>query len=146
MKRLLLLIALAIVAFFAYFQRPPTSQRAEPAAATQSADTTLDQAIRARARNVRVEGEGTVIKVLPDDTEGSRHQQFILRLDSGETILIAHNIDLAPGIPSLHKGDTVAFKGEYEWNSQGGVVHWTHHDPSGRHQAGWLRHNGIVYR
>ena len=29
---------------------------------------------------------------------------------------------------------------------QGGTVHWTHHDPSGDHAAGWLRHGGRVYR
>jgi len=39
-------------------------------------------------------------------------------------------------------GDSVAFKGEYEWNAEGGVIHWTHRDPEGAHVAGWLKHNG----
>ena len=43
-------------------------------------------------------------------------------------------------------GDTVAFHGVYEWNAQGGVIHWTHHDPVGRHVAGWLKHNGQTYQ
>ncbi|QOY51204.1 DUF3465 domain-containing protein [Candidatus Sulfurimonas baltica] len=39
---------------------------------------------------------GDVIRVLSDDNTGSRHQRFIIRLSSGQTLLIAHNIDLAP--------------------------------------------------
>jgi hypothetical protein len=33
-----------------------------------------------------------------------------------------------------------------ESNSQGGVIHWTHNDPQGRHTAGWLEHNGRRYQ
>ena len=71
-------------------------------------------------------------KLLADDRQGSRHQRFLLRVDGGPTILVAHNIDLAPRVTSLHEGDAIAFSGEYEWNARGGVVHWTHRDPSGR--------------
>jgi hypothetical protein len=87
-----------------------------------------------------------VIRILADDNDGSRHQRFILEMPSGQTVLIAHNIDLAPRVSSLSTGDTVAFYGEYESNSQGGVIHWTHHDPQGRHLAGWLEHNGRRYQ
>ena len=92
----------------------------------------------------QVTGEGVVIKILPDDDNGSRHQRFILRLASGQTLLVAHNIELAPRLASLEPGDSVAFSGVYEWNSKGGVIHWTHHDPGGQHQAGWLKHNGEI--
>ncbi len=84
--------------------------------------------------------------MLPDDNDGSRHQRFIVRLDSGQTILIAHNIDITPRISPLSAGDTLEFSGEYEWNSKGGVVHWTHRDPAGRHPAGWLKHNGKTFQ
>src|SRR3954469_19661656 len=94
----------------------------------------------------QVTGEGTVAKLLADDNEGSRHQRFILVLASGQTLLVAHNIDLAPRIASLKFGDAVAFNGVYEWNAKGGVIHWTHRDPSGRHQAGWLKHAGQTYQ
>jgi hypothetical protein len=96
--------------------------------------------------NRQVQGEGVVVKVLPDDNKGSRHQKFLLELSSGQTILIAHNIDLAPRISSITAGDIIAFNGEYEWNQKGGVVHWTHHDPKGRHAAGWLKAGGRTYQ
>ena len=91
-------------------------------------------------------GSGRVSRILSDDIIGSKHQRFILTLSSGKTILVAHNIDIAPRIPSLNIGDTVSFSGVYEHNSKGGVVHWTHHDPKGRHEAGWLRKGGRTYQ
>ncbi|MEK7738664.1 MAG: DUF3465 domain-containing protein, partial [Pseudomonadota bacterium] len=96
--------------------------------------------------NVQVQSIGRVKAVLRDDNEGSRHQKFILALDNGLTVLVAHNIDLAPRIDNLRKGDTVEFFGEYEYSNQGGVMHWTHHDPKRRHQDGWLKHNGKTYQ
>ncbi len=93
----------------------------------------------------QVLGYGTVVRVLADDNHGSRHQRLILRLPSGETILIAHNIDLAPRIESVREGDRVSFYGEFETNEQGGVVHWTHKDYRGNHVDGWLEHNGQRY-
>jgi hypothetical protein len=92
-----------------------------------------------------VSGKGRVTRVLGDDSLGDRHQRFILELDSGQTILVAHNIDLAPRIEPLREGDLVEFSGEYEWNDKGGIVHWTHHDPQGQHPGGWLRHEGRTY-
>lgn len=96
--------------------------------------------------NSQLSGQGVVIRLLPDDNNGSRHQKFIIKLPSGQTLLIAHNIDLAPRIDSLREGDAIQFYGEYEWNAKGGVVHWTHRDPHGAHQAGWLQHQGKRYQ
>ncbi|MEJ2515513.1 MAG: DUF3465 domain-containing protein [Gammaproteobacteria bacterium] len=108
--------------------------------------TPVDQAFEAQQSDVWVEATGRVERLLPDDRDGSRHQRFIVRLESGRTVLIAHNIDLAPRLDRLRPGDHVAFRGEYEWNPKGGVVHWTHHDPSGRHAGGWLEYEGQRYR
>ncbi|EGR3960112.1 DUF3465 domain-containing protein, partial [Vibrio cholerae] len=105
----------------------------------------LQQAYQSQQSDLQVQGLGQVVKVLPDDNDGSRHQKFILKLNSGQTLLVAHNIDLAPRIPNLKVGDIVEFYGEYEWNKKGGVLHWTHKDPQNRHDHGWLKHNGQVY-
>jgi len=93
-----------------------------------------------------VEAEGRVVVLLRDDNRGSRHQRFIVELPTGDTVLVSHNIDLAARVDALRKGDLVAFRGEYEWNLEGGVVHWTHRDPRGRRPGGWIRHEGEIYR
>jgi len=98
-----------------------------------------------RRSGVEVEAEGRIEAVLPDDREGSRHQRFLVSVGRGHTVLIAHNIDLAPRVP-LRKGDGITFHGVYEWNEKGGVVHWTHHDPDGRREGGWIEHEGRMYR
>jgi hypothetical protein len=105
----------------------------------------VEEAFEQRRSNVQVEGSGGVEKLLEDDNRGSRHQRFILRVAHGQTLLVAHNIDLAPRIDALQVGDEVRFFGEYEWNDKGGVLHWTHHDPQGRHVGGWLEHRGRRY-
>ena len=111
-------------------------------AAVFSGECAVTDAFRNRQSNLQLKGEGQVIKVLPDDTQGSRHQKFLLRSPGGTTILVAHNIDLAPRLNGLRAGDQVAFYGEYEWSDKGGVVHWTHRDPKGRHPGGLLEVRG----
>ena len=111
----------------------------------RQSDALLEAAFRDRLSDLQVMGSGSVVHVLPDDNKGSRHQRFLLETNSGLTLLVAHNIDLAPRVPSLQRGDRVAFHGEYEWNEKGGVIHWTHHDPRGSHVGGWLERNGERY-
>lgn len=106
---------------------------------------TLASAIRAQKSGVQVSGEGIVTRILSDDNDGSRHQRFIITLASGNTLLVAHNIDIASRVEPLARGDSIAFNGVYEWNPQGGVIHWTHHDPDGRHTTGWLKHKGRTF-
>ena len=121
------------------------SDGADGASAGADGDAILAQAFADRAADVQVEGRGTVVRILTDDTDGSRHQRFILRLTSGQTLLVAHNIDVAPRVEDLKEGDTVAFRGVYEWSEEGGTIHWTHRDPGGGHSPGWLRHAGRTY-
>lgn len=109
-------------------------------------DDSIGRAFRNHTSGIEVEGEGTVIRLLDDDVNGPRHQRFIVELASGQTLLMTHNIDLAPRLNGLKSGDSVRFKGEYVWNAKGGMVHWTHHDPQGRHVAGWIQHNGRTYQ
>jgi len=147
MRKFLLLVVLVVVGYVGLTQyvRFP-SGGSQLSGIESSSNAALVRAQENRASGVQLQGQGRVIKMLPDDNKGSRHQRFLLEIPSGQTLLIAHNIDLAPRIASLKTGDDVAFYGVYEWNSKGGVVHWTHHDPHGRHVAGWLRHDGRTYQ
>ena len=111
-----------------------------------SGDSAIERAWQDHRSGIQMRGEGEVISVLADDNTGRRHQRFILKLNSGHTLLVSHNIDIAPRIPSLKQGDEVEFYGIYEWNSEGGVIHWTHHDPRHRHTDGWLRRDGKTYQ
>ncbi|MGI9591143.1 MAG: DUF3465 domain-containing protein, partial [Myxococcota bacterium] len=111
-----------------------------------ASDSVVESLFEASRSGVVVEGRGVVDQLLRDDLEGSRHQRFVVRLDSGHTVLISHNIDLAPRLADIARGDEVAFRGQYEWNERGGVVHWTHHDPRGERPGGWLRHRDQTYR
>ena len=88
--------------------------------------------------------QGEVIKNLKDDTKGSQHQKFLVRIANDITLLVAHNIDLAPRVP-VSKGDFVTMRGEYAWNNRGGVIHWTHHDPRGKKEGGWIEVDGKRY-
>ena len=144
MKKVVLLIVIAISLYSYLDQNLIVAQSIAKQIADD--DSELISAYENQKSNIQVSGTGIVIHNLADDTNGSRHQKFILKLSSGQTLLISHNIDLAPRISSLRKGDTVNFYGEYEWNSKGGVVHWTHHDPRGNHVGGWLKHNGATYQ
>ncbi len=150
-RRYATLLILVVAAVFGWLEQRPTDATARPEPAPtvhqpEAGRERLAQAIRERQSDVQVRGSGTVIRLLRDDNEGSRHQKFILRLPSGGTLLVAHNIDLAPRIDDLQTGDRIEFYGEYEWNDRGGVLHWTHHDPAGRHPDGWLQHKGKRYR
>lgn len=91
-----------------------------------------------------IEDRGVVVRLLNDDREEDGHQRFVVRLASGQTLLVAHNVTLAERVP-LGVGDRVSFRGVYEWNEQGGLVHWTHRDPLGSDEAGFIRFRDTVY-
>ena len=150
MRYLLFVLGLLCVVSVGCWSAPSTVDKppaTAPSTRTVSAsDEVLARAFQERARNLQVEGQGIVLRMLPDDNEGSRHQRFVVALLSGQKLLIAHNIDLAPRIVGLREGDVVSFNGEYEWNPEGGVIHWTHHDPRKRHPPGWIMHNGELYQ
>jgi hypothetical protein len=146
MKKILFLLAVLAIAYGLDFVQERSQSVPAPPAARQGSSSDLSSAYENRQSDIQVRGQGIVLKILPDDLDGSRHQRFILKLDTEQALLIAHNIDLAPRITGLNKGDMVEFFGEYEWNAKGGVIHWTHHDPDRRHVDGWLKHRGRTYQ
>ncbi|TCH65788.1 DUF3465 domain-containing protein [Acinetobacter sp. ANC 4862] len=113
---------------------------------TQNDDDKIQQAFQEQKSDIQVQFSGRVKAILHDDNNGSRHQKFILELGNGQTVLVAHNIDLSPRLDDLEKGEIVQFYGEYEYSDQGGVIHWTHHDPQKNHTDGWLKYKGRTYQ
>ena len=146
MKKVLFLIVVVVLVYGLEFVQDQTGSIPDTLPTGQNASQVIENAYRNKQGDLQIEGQGTVSRILPDDLDGSRHQRIVLELDNGQSLLIAHNIDLAPRVPGLKKGDTVVFYGEYEWNSKGGVIHWTHKDPGRRHADGWLKHRGQTYQ
>ena len=149
MKKILLVIAFLFAGFIIFISYSKTAfHKSHPFLSEQEvkkSDSVLGKAFSDHLSSFKISGQGVVVKVLPDDISGTRHQRFIVELASGQTLLIAHNIDIANRVGSLRESDTVRFSGEYEWNDQGGVIHNTHRDPKGRHAAGWLEYKGKRY-
>jgi hypothetical protein len=156
-QRLIIIALVALVSWISreYTSRSNSSPASDPRSPGESVETIPDADARSgadailaayedRRSGLMVRSSGEVQSLLADDVVGTLHQKFIVRLPNDHTVLISHNIELAPRVP-LKRGDRVDFRGQYEWNNRGGVVHWTHHDPRGRHEEGWIDHDGTRY-
>jgi len=160
MKRYALIALLSVLAACEHAQQPSASNQPQSTVEVKSQVQTLSlqslssglatqenaalkQAFAQKQSHVWLEGSGIVKKLLPDDNKGSRHQRFLVSVSPEQTLLFAHNIDLALRA-DLNVGDQVMFRGEYIYNPKGGIMHWTHHDPHGKH-GGWIKVNGQTY-
>ncbi|MDR0946664.1 MAG: DUF3465 domain-containing protein [Ruminococcus sp.] len=135
--------------------QPVTTVKTSTTAQTTTVTTTAPKDTNAeyiqslfddKKSDVWVTGSGKVTRVLADDTKGDKHQRFILEISTGLTLLVAHNIDIAPRIDDIKKGDVISFYGEYIYSDEGGTLHWTHHDPDGSSDGGWLKKDGAEYK
>lgn len=95
---------------------------------------------------VEVTADATVVRLLPDRTSATGiHEQFIIKLTSADlTLEVEHNISIAARAP-VKEGDHVIVHGEYIWTAQGGLIHFTHHDPNGSHEGGYIQDGGTTY-
>jgi len=89
--------------------------------------------------------EGKIIRLLSDDEIGDRHQRFVIELAGGRTVLVAHNIDVAPRVEGLFIGGHIVVYGELASNDLGGVMHWTHADPENDIPGGWIEFKNNRY-
>ena len=87
----------------------------------------LRQRFNKRDTGTWIDIKGVVTRLLSNDNDG------------------AHNIDLARRVP-VGMRDRVQVRGMYEWNDLGGLVHWTHHDPQGIEDGGYVRYRRKDYR
>ena len=105
-------------------------------------------AYQAQRSRVEVVAHGTIARVLGVRSGRSGdHEGYLVRLDSGcnLTVKVETNVTLTGPVP-LSDREAVVVKGEYEYESRGGVIHWTHRDPAGRHEPGYVRAGGAVYQ
>lgn len=121
---------------------PP--QASPDTASEATSNAAVEQAFQHKKSHIQLRGYGHIIRHLQDDHKGSRHQRFLVTINAQQTLLVAHNIDLAPRVP-LEPGDDISFSGEYIYHPKGGIMHWTHHDPQGKHTGGWIMHKGRKY-
>jgi len=144
------LIALGLAFTLCACNQPSTNstqqlQVAEQSGPTAVSNASIEQAFAAKLSDIQVTGTGVIVKLLPDDNKGAKHQKFLVKINAKQTLLFAHNIDIAPRVP-VQVGDTISFNGEYVYNPKGGVIHWTHHAPRSDHEAGWVMHNDQKYQ
>jgi Protein of unknown function (DUF3465) len=118
------------------------------AAPAQSADNAaVCSAYQSGRSHAEVVAGGTVTRVLGTKPGvSSAHEGFLMRLNSNcdVTIRVEANVDFTGQFP-LQTGDAVVVKGEYEYYARGGVIHWTHRDPRGRHEGGYIQTGGKTY-
>ena len=154
MKIILPLMIIVAGVFFAYHEFATRTPPTETIPETESRETLssgksshgIDALYKGKRSGVQVFGRGTVTRILPDDLKGSKHQRLIIKYSPTLTLLIAHNIDIAPRVGNIKIGDMLEFYGEYAWNKKGGVIHWTHKAPHGTHRDGYLKFKGVKYQ
>lgn len=72
------------------------------------------------------------------------HEEFSASTSAGPVDVI-DNVGLAPRVP-VSPGAAIEVRGEMVHDrGKPPIVHWTHHDPSGRHQDGFIRLDGKTY-
>jgi hypothetical protein len=106
------------------------------------------QAFNAQQSRVEVVADGTVTRDLGLRAGRSgTHEGYLLRLNGGCNVIlkVETNVDLTGPVP-IRQGEHAIVKGEYEWTRLGGVLHWTHHDPRGRHEGGFVEVDGHTYQ
>lgn len=115
-----------------------TPQSGNPLDSALTPITIIETAYVNHDSNIIVTVKGEITRILSDDTIGDNHQRFIIQLSNQQTILVLHNIDIAPRVTGIVISSLVYVHGEYVWNDQGGLIHWTHHDPDSLHENGWI--------
>jgi hypothetical protein len=113
---------------------------------TLAGNAAVERAFAEHRSGIEVTAQGSIMRLLSDDTGPTgAHQRFIIRLAGAtQTVLVTNNIDVGKRVP-LAAGDDVTVHGEYIWNDEGGLIHFTHHDPDHSHEDGWIEWKGVRY-
>jgi len=108
-------------------------------------DSDLIRAVRDQRDVHFIQAGGVrVIRLLPDDSRGRRHQKWLIRLSNGSTVFCVYNIDFADYIP-LKVNDLIDLGGEFLWAQKGPLLHWLHVDPKRKRPDGFVDLDGVRY-
>jgi len=118
-------------------------------ASGDAANGAVYQAWAQHRSRVEVTASGSVARILGTRSGPSgNHEGFLVHLRGAEghglTVRVEDNVDITGPIP-LKTGDEVEVRGEYVYDQRGGLIHYTHLDPRGRHPGGYVRVGKIVY-
>ena len=120
------------------------------AASDTSSNAAVYDAWRFHRSRVEVTASGAVARVLgAREGRSGAHLGFLLHLAGSEgrglTVRVEDNLDLTGPIP-LSEGEFATVRGEYVYDPRGGLIHYTHRDPRGRHDAGYVQAGGRIYQ
>ncbi|MEO9170498.1 MAG: DUF3465 domain-containing protein [Candidatus Baltobacteraceae bacterium] len=114
----------------------------------QAGDGAVCSAYQSQRSHVEVVATGKISRMLGTrDGRNGSHEGFLVKLDSGCDLVVKveTNVSLTGPVP-LQTGEAVTIKGEYEYYQMGGVIHWTHRDPRGNHEGGYVQAGGATYQ
>jgi hypothetical protein len=138
------LLSFALVGWLVLLCTGCRSTTGKPVAPSVTDDSQIVAFQNEHRMNTEVTGKVRVYKLLREDDEGLKHERFLVMLSDGTTVLVAHSLDKAPPVP-VSPEDDIIIHGEYVWNQKGGVIHWTHHSDTPRHEGGWIDFKGKRY-
>ncbi len=115
-----------------------------------AANAQIYDAWRGGRSGIEVQASGSVARVLGERTGPSGpHEGFLLHLTGsgghGLTVRVESNLDIMGSVP-VRDGEAATVRGEYDYDPRGGVIHWTHRDPRGRHPDGFVEIDGHRYQ
>lgn len=138
------LLLAALVAGIVWLRLQPRTVSLRVAERGQAAGcASAAEDFRDRRDGVWITVAARVERALPDSRSRYRHQRFILRCPSGQTLLIVNDVSIGQRVP-VALGRRAVVRGQFIWNALGGLIHFTHHDPEGG-QGGWILYGGKVY-
>jgi len=105
---------------------------------------TVQDAFQYRKTDIMAEVSGDVVRILALSREEPSAQQFVIRLDNGQNILVVHSRRAGGEVP-LSIGSRVTVRGQYQWSETGGIMRYTYYDPTPRRRHGWIDYQGERY-
>ncbi|MBX3019076.1 MAG: DUF3465 domain-containing protein [Bdellovibrionaceae bacterium] len=87
----------------------------------------------------------TVTKLMPDDTQGSRHQRFYAKLSDASEVYIVYSLEYGRVRVPVTVGSRIGVGGEYRWTKFGGLLHWVHEDHRDQRPDGYVEVRGVRY-